>query len=367
MTPSVPASSGRGDPVSAGRDGVVPGLLLVHPDYRRHVTPPGHPERPARLEAVEARLRQTPLWESLPHHTPEPVTDEVLATVHTRVHIERVRDLAAAGGGALDPDTAVSPASDHIARLAAGGAIGAVDAVIAGEARVAMALVRPPGHHARPGAGMGFCLFNNVALAARHALERRGVERVFILDWDVHHGNGTEEAFYHDPRVVFCSLHQENWYPGTGAATDTGEGPGEGATVNIPLPAGIGDGGYEYLFEEVVLPLVRAVAPGLLLISAGFDAHHADPLGGMLLTAPGFGRLAAMVRGAAGPAPIAAVLEGGYDLDGLSYSVAAALEGLTGVASGLREPPAALREAPFTVARERAREVRHIAGMYWPL
>jgi acetoin utilization deacetylase AcuC-like enzyme len=344
-----------------------PGILLVHPDYRRHVTPAGHPERPARIEAIEARLARTPLWETLPQRTPEPATDEVLTSVHTRVYVERVRDLAASGGGMLDPDTAVGPASDGIARLAAGGALGAVDAVLAGDAPIAMALVRPPGHHARPGRGMGFCLFNNVALAARHALERRGMERVFILDWDVHHGNGTQEAFYHDPRVVFCSLHQENWYPGTGALTETGEGPGEGACVNIPLPAGIGDGGYEYLWEEVVLPLMRAVAPGLVLISAGFDAHHADPLGAMLLTAAGFGRLAAMVREAAGDVPIAAVLEGGYDLDGLSFSVAATLAGLTGVASGLREPEAVLREAPFSVARERAREVRRVAGMYWPL
>lgn len=352
---------------STPRADAAPGLLLVHPDYLRHLTPAGHPERPARLEAIEARLRRTPLWETLPRRTPEPVTDEVLTTVHTRAHVARVRDLAASGGGALDPDTAVSPASDAIARLAAGGALGAVDAVLAGEVPVAMALVRPPGHHARPNAGMGFCLFNNAALAARHALDRRGVERVLILDWDVHHGNGTQEAFYHDPHVVFCSLHQENWYPGTGAVTETGEGPGEGATINIPLPAGIGDGGYEHLWEEVVLPLMRAVAPGLVLVSAGFDAHHADPLGGMLLTAAGFGRLAAMVREAAGPVPIAVVLEGGYDLDGLSYSVAAALEGFTRVASGLREPDAALREAPFSVARERAREVRRIAGTYWPL
>lgn len=344
-----------------------PGVLLVHRDYRRHITPAGHPERPARLEAIEARLSRTPLWEALSRRTPEPVGDEVLTSVHTRAYVQRVRDLAASGGGPLDPDTAVGPASDGIARLAAGGALAAVDAVLAGEAPAAMALVRPPGHHARPGAGMGFCLFNNVALAARHAIDRRGVERVFILDWDVHHGNGTEEAFYHDPRVVFCSLHQEQWYPGTGAITEAGEGPGEGATINIPLPAGIGDSGYAYLWEEVVLPLLRAVAPGLVLISAGFDAHHADPLGGMLLTADGFRRLAALVREAAGPVPVAAVLEGGYDLDGLSYSVAAALEGLTGVASGLREPEAALREAPFSVARERAREVRRIAGMYWPL
>ena len=357
MTPSAPGA----------KPPAVPGLLIVHPDYRRHVTPAGHPERPARLEAIETRLARTPLWEALPRRTPEPVADEVLTSVHTRAYVARVGEFAASGGGALDPDTAVGPASDGIARLAVGGALRAVDGVLSGEAPVAMALVRPPGHHARPGAGMGFCLFNNVALAARYALERRGLERVFILDWDVHHGNGTQEAFYHDPRVVLCSLHQENWYPGTGAMRETGEGPGEGATVNIPLPAGIGDGGYEYLWEEVVLPLARAVAPGLILVSAGFDAHHADPLGGMLLTSAGFGRLAALVRQAAGQIPIAAVLEGGYDLDGLSYSVAAALEGLTGVASGLVEPEADVREAPFSVARERARQVRHIAGTYWPM
>jgi acetoin utilization deacetylase AcuC-like enzyme len=344
-----------------------PGVLFVHPDYRLHITPPGHPERPARLEAIERRLQRTPLWEALPHRAPDTVDDEVLTSVHTRAYVEHVREVAASGGGALDPDTAVSPVSDRIARLAAGAALAAVDAVLAGEAPVAMALVRPPGHHARPGAGMGFCLFNNVALGARHALERRGVDRVFILDWDVHHGNGTQEAFYHDPRVVLCSLHQENWYPGTGFREETGEGPGEGATINIPLPAGIGDGGYEYLWEEVVLPLLRAVAPGLLLISAGFDAHHADPLGGMLLTAAGFGRLAAMVREAAGKIPIAAILEGGYDLDGLSYSVASSLSGLTGVMSDLCEPETVLREAPFSVARERARETRRIAGMYWAL
>jgi acetoin utilization deacetylase AcuC-like enzyme len=352
---------------SAAPGHAAPGLLVVHPDYRRHATPPGHPERPARLVAIESLLALTPLWEALPRRTPEPVDDEVLTSVHTRAYVERVGAVAASGGGTLDPDTAVSPESDRIARLAAGGAIAAADAVLAAEVPAAMALVRPPGHHARPGAGMGFCLFNNVALAARHAIDRRGVERVFVLDWDVHHGNGTAEAFYHDPRVIVCSLHQENWYPGTGAMTETGEGPGEGATINIPLPAGIGDGGYEYLWEEVVLPLVRATTPGLVLVSAGFDAHHADPLGGMLLTAAGFGRLAALVRETAGATPVAAVLEGGYGLDGLSYSVAAALEGLTGVASGLREPPETLREAPFSVARARARDVRRIAGMYWPL
>jgi acetoin utilization deacetylase AcuC-like enzyme len=347
--------------------GPAAGILVAHEEYRRHLTPPQHPERPQRLEAIEALIRRTPLWDALAHPVPEPVDEDVLIRVHTRAYVAQVRDLAAAGGGSLDPDTWVSPASYDVARRAAGGALLAVDAVMRREAPAALALVRPPGHHARPGAGMGFCLFNNVALAARHALEAYGLERVLILDWDVHHGNGTQEAFYREPRVVFCSIHQEHWYPGTGALEDVGAGPGEGTTVNVPLPAGVGDGGYAYLWEEIVLPLIAAVAPGLVLISAGFDAHHRDPLGGMMLTARGFGRLARMVRGAAGRTPVAAVLEGGYDLDGLAFSVAATLEGLAGIASGVAERDAGVREAPFSVARERARLVRRVLGAFWRL
>lgn len=342
-----------------------PGILITHPDYRRHLTGPHHPERPERLQAIEALLHRTPLWETLVHRSPEPVADEILARVHTRSYIAQVHDMAKAGGGYLDPDTPVSPVSYDVARRAVGGALLAVDDACSGAAPVAMALVRPPGHHAGPQAGMGFCLFNNAALAARHALEAHGIGRVMILDWDVHHGNGTQDAFYGDPRVVFCSLHQEHWYPGTGALAETGEGPGEGTTINIPLPAGVGDGGYTHLWEEVVLPLIKAVAPGLLVISAGFDAHHRDPLGGMLLTARGFGHLARTVRGAAGRTPVAAVLEGGYDLEGLAHSVSATLEGLTGIAAGAAEPAAEVREAPFSVARARAREIRHVLGAYW--
>jgi acetoin utilization deacetylase AcuC-like enzyme len=344
-----------------------PGLLITHEDYLRHLTAPHHPERPERLAAIESLLRRTPLWEALSRRAPEPVDEEVLAGVHTRAYIHQVRDMAAAGGGYLDPDTPVGQASYDVARRAVGGAVGAVDAVLAQKAPVAIALVRPPGHHARPAAGMGFCLFNNAALATRHALDARGVGRIFILDWDVHHGNGTQEVFYREPRVVVCSLHQENWYPGTGAVEEIGEGPGEGATVNIPLPAGVGDGGYAHVWEEIVLPLIAAVAPGLIVISAGFDAHHRDPLGGMMLTARGFGHLARLVRGAAGRTPIVALLEGGYDLDGLAYSAAATVEGLTGVQAGVEEPEADLREAPFPVARSRAREVRRMVGEYWKL
>lgn len=344
-----------------------PGILLTHPAYRHHLTSPQHPERPQRLEAVEALLRRTPLWEALDHQSPEPADEDQLARVHTRRYIAQVREMAQSGGGYLDADTPVSPASYDVARRAAGAAFLGVDLVLGGRAPVAVALVRPPGHHACPDRGMGFCLFNNAALAARHAVEDHGLSRVLVVDWDVHHGNGTQEVFYRDPRVVVCSLHQEHWYPGTGAMDEMGEGPGEGTTINIPLPAGVGDGGYLHLWEEVVLPLLRAVVPGLLVLSAGFDAHHLDPLGEMLLTAEGFGRLGRLLRQEAPHVPCVAVLEGGYDLDALAFSVAATLEGLTGIAAGVREPAGEVREAPFAVARARAREARRAVSLYWPL
>jgi acetoin utilization deacetylase AcuC-like enzyme len=344
-----------------------PGILITHPGYRQHFTAPGHPERPERLAAIESLLRRTPLWEALDHRDPEPAGSDLLTGVHPRAYIDRVRDLAASGGGFLDPDTPVSPASFETARLAAGGAALAVDVVTSGGASIAMALVRPPGHHAGPAAGRGFCIFNNVAIAARYAIAARGVRRVLIVDWDVHHGNGTQEIFYRDDRVLVCSLHQEHWYPGTGAIDEIGEGPGEGMTVNIPLPAGVGVEGYTHVWEEVVVPLAAAARPDLVMLSAGYDAHHADPLGGMLMTARGFGLLSASLRNATGETPIAAILEGGYDLNGLSYSVAATLESLTGIPAEVAEPDVALREVPYAVVRSRVREVRHIINPFWSL
>jgi len=344
-----------------------PAILVTDPAYLRHLTGPHHPERPDRLRAIETLLRRTTFWERFPRRAPEPADESYLAGVHTRAHIELVRDIAASGGGALDADTPVSPISFDVARLAAGGARAAVDTVLQGEARVAVALVRPPGHHAGPGHSMGFCLFNNVALSARHARDVHGIGRVLILDWDVHHGNGTQDVFYREPGVVVCSVHQEHWYPGTGAMEETGAGPGQGTTINLPLPEGVGDGGYAHVWEEIVLPLVRAVDPGLILVSAGYDAHHADPLAGMRMTAHGFGHLSRLLRNVAGSTPIVVVLEGGYDLNGLAYSVSATLEGLTGVPSGVTEPPAQVEEAPFAVTAGRAREARRLFGAYWRL
>jgi len=343
------------------------GIVFVsHPDYTKHLTGPGHPERPDRITAITNALEKSPLVESLERITPDPATPEDLAAVHTQAYIDYVREVAAHGGGALDPDTVASPASFEIARLSAGGALAATRAVVEGRARTAFAAIRPPGHHALADRAMGFCLFNNIAVAAADATRRAGLARVCILDWDVHHGNGTQDLFYRDPRVLYISMHQENWYPGTGAIEETGEGDGAGFTINIPLPAGTGDSGYRSVFEEVVVPVLQVSAPQVLLISAGYDAHFDDPLGGMLLTAAGFGTLAELVtqtrpdRGG-----VVGILEGGYHLTHLATSVLATLGVLGGKAITLDERPAMSSETSYPTVHARIRAVRHIVRTHW--
>jgi acetoin utilization deacetylase AcuC-like enzyme len=222
-------------------------------------------------------------------------------------------------------DTYASPASYDVASLAAGSVTGAIDAVLGGEVRAAFCAIRPPGHHAERDQAMGFCLFNNAAVGARYAQRRRGVGRVAILDWDVHHGNGTQHLFEDDPSVLYISLHQYPFYPGTGAAAERGRGEGEGLTVNIPLPAGTGEDEYRSAFVERVVPALREYAPGLLIISAGFDAHRDDPLADMRLTDTSYRELTLLV---AGIAPLVSVLEGGYNLAALSVSVGEHLRAL---------------------------------------
>ena len=226
-------------------------------------------------------------------------------------------------------DTVISPGSYDAAMLAAGAATAAVDAVMEG-ARAAFALVRPPGHHARYNSAMGFCLFNNMAVAAQHAVKKYGLERVMIVDWDVHHGNGTQDYFYERDDVLFFSSHRYPFYPGTGAANETGRGKGEGYTVNVPLPAGTGDGRYKEVFDDVVAPLARRYRPQLILVSAGYDAHLADPLGGMAVSVAGFSEMARTVRSLADEIAecegrVAAVLEGGYNVEALAASVMATI------------------------------------------
>lgn len=250
-----------------------------------------------------------------------------LEAVHTREHIRHIRRVCEDGGGVLDAgDTHASPASYEVAVLAAGAVLSSVDAVLEGSVSSAFCAVRPPGHHAERDGPMGFCLFNNVAIGARYAQRRHGIERVAILDWDVHHGNGTQHTFEEDPSVLYVSLHQYPFYPGTGAASERGIGAGEGATLNIPLPAGTGEGRYREEFDAQVVPALRSFGPELLLLSAGFDAHRDDPLADMRLTETSF---AEFTRRVARIAPVVSVLEGGYNLAALASSVEHHLRALT--------------------------------------
>ena len=265
-----------------------------------------------------------------------PVVDRaVLEAVHASRHVEAIERLAARGGARIDADTVVSPGSFVAALHACGGAVALVDRLLSGTAPTGVSLHRPPGHHAEAAQAMGFCLFNNIAVAARHALDAHGSERVMIVDWDVHHGNGTNDIFHADPRVLFCSIHQSPLYPGTGPASDVGSGDGVGFTVNLPVPPGSGDREFRSLIDHVVVPLARSYAPQLLLVSAGFDAHVEDPLAECRVTEAGFAEMARSLRGVAIDLaiPVGAVLEGGYALDALARSVAATMEVLAGAAS----------------------------------
>ena len=286
-----------------------------------------HPERPDRITALRAALDGAGVFDRDVVMEPNPAPVEIVELVHDQRLIDVVRDVAESGGGWLDPDTYVSPASYEVALLAAGAAIDGLNAAIDGSP--SFALVRPPGHHAEPARAMGFCLFNNVAVAVNSVREERGIERVAILDWDVHHGNGTQAAFWEDPDVLFISLHQYPFYPGTGAASERGGGEGEGATINIPLAAGCGDGDYQRALTEQVLPAMRRYDPELVVISAGFDAHRDDPLANMQVTTDGFRwmaqEIAKLARDVA-DGRLAMVLEGGYNLQSLGSSTVAVLD-----------------------------------------
>lgn len=299
---------------------------------------PGHPEHAGRIEAVWEQLDASGLSEQLLHIAPTAASDEQILAAHTLDHLLRL--MAVAGGERtvrLDPDTYALPLSLDVARLAAGAVIRAVDAALRARAENALAIVRPPGHHATADRAMGFCLLNNVAIAARHAQSAPGIEKVLILDYDVHHGNGTNDIFYADPSVCFISIHQSPFYPGTGALDEIGAGAGRGYTLNIPLAGGQGDASYRRLFDEVVRPAVERFNPDLMLISAGFDAHWVDPLAGMQLTLGGYDYLAReCIRLAERlcDGRIVFVMEGGYDLPALAngwVNIARALLGQDGV------------------------------------
>ena len=289
----------------------------------------GHPERPERLEAVWQAVRESGLEERVTSLDFAAAPDRVLLACHTVGHLALIRELCEQGGGQIDGDTGVVAQSYKVASLAVGAACAAVDAVMKEVGSNAFVAARPPGHHATPSHAMGFCLFNTVACAARYAQQQHGLERVAILDWDVHHGNGTQDIFYQDPTVLFVSLHQSPLYPYSGDSEETGSGAGKGFTFNVPLRAKQGDAEYLAVWREWVAPRVREFKPQLILLSAGYDAHVRDPLGGMNVTTQGFAQLAREAKAWATElcdGRLVAVLEGGYDLQGLGESAAATLE-----------------------------------------
>jgi acetoin utilization deacetylase AcuC-like enzyme len=311
-----------------------PGLYFSHPtclehDPRAHM--PEHPDAPERLLAVEQTLAAHD-WLGWERREAPPAREAQLELIHSTRHVQRIKELALAGGGAIDADTFVGEPSYRAALHAAGGACEMTRALLAREATVGFCGVRPSGHHAEPDRAMGFCLFNNVALAAEFAIRELGARRVFILDWDVHHGNGTAEAFRRRSDVLFASIHQSGIYPGTGLLSDVGSGAGEGYTINLPVPAGSEEDLWLSLLEHIVLPAAQSFEPDLVLISAGFDAHCEDPLAGCRLEAGSFAEMARHVRGLAAQldVPLGAVLEGGYEPAALAQSVQTTLAALGG-------------------------------------
>jgi len=333
--------------------------VIEDPRFREHRGPPSHPERPERLAAVaEALDAVRPSLLALPARLAD---DEEILRVHERALLARVAAAAAAAPARLDPDTFISARSHEVARLAAGAAIDLAAAVARGVVSSGLAAVRPPGHHAETDRAMGFCLFNNVAVAARALQAVHGVGKLLIVDWDVHHGNGTQQAFETDPSVLYFSMHQFPYYPGTGSFGEIGVGRGEGATVNVPLPAGSGDVEYVGVVERLLAPVARAFRPELILVSAGFDAHRDDPLAAMEVSFAGYRALAARVRALADElcsGRLACVLEGGYAPSGLREGVAALL------AASLERPaplPPPAAPAPGSVL---ARVIERVVGIH---
>lgn len=317
--------------------------IVYHPDYLLHEQYPSHPERRERLSYTIDQLTEEGIWDDPRVKLLEPVcaTSDDLLRVHDAEYIQFLRD-ASETGAFIDMDTYIPKGLYHTAILAAGGAIRAADAILGGEVENAFALVRPPGHHANAFSGAGFCYLNNIALLVRH-VQNAGKDRVMILDWDAHHGNGTQDIFYHDPSVLFMSIHQMPFYPGTGRVEEVGGGPGAGFTINMPVPAGTTDESYFFLFEEIIRPVTEEFEPDFIAISAGQDNHFTDPLTGLALTAHGYAQL--MVNAVAlaqemCDGDMVAVLEGGYSVEGgLPYTNVGIIAAMAGMnCSQIREP-----------------------------
>jgi acetoin utilization deacetylase AcuC-like enzyme len=339
-------------------------IVIASERFADHQTPPGHPEAPERAEVMDV-IAQEWLKRGGEVVAPRQVTREQLLRVHSAEHLRRMSETAGASV-ALDPDTYTSPDTHEIALLSAGAGVDMVERVLGGEQQRTLALVRPPGHHAERGRAMGFCLFNNVAVGAAHA-RAMGVGRVAIVDYDVHHGNATQHMFEADPTVLYVSLHQYPFYPGTGAANEIGLGAGAGFTVNAPLEVGATDEDYRMVFAELVIPIVRQFDPDLILVSAGFDAHERDPLAGMRVTTGAFGAMTMELRHLADACcggRIGAIVEGGYDLRALADSMRTVIDVLAGPPRAAQWPRA---DAQSTRGRAAVDAARQALGSHWKL
>lgn len=318
---------------------------VTHPLYIDHDFP-GHPEHAGRIKAVWRELESSNLTPKLLKLTPDEISDELILAVHTPEYLRLLDMLPVQERGVkLDGDTYALPETPEIARLSAGGVLLAMETVLSGQATNAMACVRPPGHHARAERGMGFCILGNVPIAVKAVQKKYGLERVLVVDYDVHHGNGSQDMFYTDPSVLFISSHQYPLYPGTGRAEETGAGQGKGTTINIPLPAGTGDAGFAKVYEQIIWPAARRFQPELIVVSAGFDAHWRDPLAELRLSLPGYAHISRELIRMANElcdGKIVFVMEGGYDLEALAHgwrNIAHALLGESHVSDplGLRQ------------------------------
>jgi len=339
-------------------------LLLFTDRFADHQTPPGHPERSERAEVMEVIAKR---WRARGTEVvaPRTATHEQLARVHDPEYLRRIAETAGRAV-ALDPDTYTSPESHEVALLAAGAAVDAVDRVMSESHRTAFAMVRPPGHHAERARAMGFCLYNSIAIGAAHA-RAHGARKVAIVDYDVHHGNGTQHIFEADPHVLYVSTHQYPYYPGTGAAGEIGREAGEGFTVNLPLEVGAVDEDFRVAFDEVIVPVLLQFEPDLLMISAGFDAHERDPLAGMRLTTPAFGAMTMTLRKVAEECcrgRVVAVTEGGYDLQALAASLDATIEAL---GSPVGEPQWPRSGIASSRGRETVAQTRRALASHWTL
>ena len=338
---------------------------VYDPIYLKHDTG-GHVENAGRLEAIISHLEQTGLRQRLTLVEPRAASVDEVALVHEKEYIAHIQETTQRGGGWLDADTLTSPDSYEAAIYAAGGVIKATEAVMDGEVSSAFALVRPPGHHATAHRAKGFCLFNNIAIAVKYALNKYKLDRIAIIDFDVHHGNGTQDAFYYDSQVLYTSTHEFPFYPGTGGIEETGIGKGEGTTINIPLPAGCGDTEYVSVFEQIIIPAVRRFNPGMILVSAGYDNHWADRLALMQVSITGFARMVKIIKGLADElcgSRLAFTLEGGYNLAALAASIKATFDvlmGNTNIEDPLGQPPSQFEAPDITHLIESIKGIHHL-------